>query len=289
MSETFEIIEGYESLLQSRGLASLGDVFAWDTGVRLDKPGLECWRQRWRICLNDREGMKTVLYLKRFDRPPFRRQAERWRLGHPWLSTAAIEWHNAQQLAAAGVAAVRPAAYAERMRGPWESRSFVLLTEVVGESLERWLPVHVPPMAREMDPVGRRHLLDGLARFVGRFHRAGFVHRDLYLSHVFIQPNRESGAVGETKAEPRFCLIDLQRVFRPRMRHRRWVVKDLAQLNYSTPLDRVGLRERLRFLCRYVRECDRFGSARLLAQLVAGKTARMARRTPMDAAGMDDE
>ena len=86
-----------------------------------------------------------------------------------------------------------------------------------------------------------------LARLVADFHRAGFVHRDLYLSHIFIcntgKPTDET-----------FCLIDLQRVFRPKFRRRRWMVKDLAALNFSTPEELVGRWERLRFLCRYVQQ-----------------------------------
>ena len=163
------------------------------------------------------------------------------------------------------------------MAGPWERRSFILLREVPGESLERWWPQHLPPESQETHPNRRRVRLDRLARFVAGFHAAGFVHRDLYLSHVFVQP--ATGNSGDAGGGPdeRFALIDLQRVFQPKWRHRRWVVKDLAALDYSTPRDRVGQKERLRFLCRYVRECGRFGSARQLARRIGAKTARIAR------------
>ena len=114
------------------------------------------------------------------------------------------------------------------------------------------------------------------------------MHRDLYLSHVFIRPS--TGPCESVKGRPglagthaggdgphdEFRLIDLQRVFRPSWRRRRWVVKDLAALHYSTPADRVGLLERLRFLCRYVRACGRFGTARQLAEAVGAKASRMA-------------
>ena len=280
MRETFEIAEGYESLLSTHGLGSLAAVWECRLGQRLDKPGLEGWRQRWRLRLGDNQGQERTLYLKRFEHPPLRRQIARWR-GSCWgLSSAGVEWHNARRLAEAGVAAARPVAYGQQMRGPWEVRSFILLAEVGGASLERWAAAHMPPSDREPDARRPRELCDQLARFAARFHRAGFVHRDLYLSHVFIEPAGSSSTGGGAGAGEPFCLIDLQRVFRPRWRHRRWVVKDLAQLNYSTPASRVGQCERLRFLCRYVRECDRFGSARRLARLIGVKTARMIRRRP---------
>jgi len=278
MGDAFQIAPGWETLLAAHGLCELAAVFNWRRGERLDKAGLESWRQRWRISLPDRGGFEQSLYLKRFDHPPVRRQVQRWRSGHRGLSTAGIEWTNARLLAGAGICAAEPIAFGEQMTGPWERRSFILLGEVPGEALERWLPVHLPPADQEANVRRRRAVADRLARFVAAFHAAGFVHRDLYLSHVFIRPAVPPADDQATTRDETFCLIDLQRVFRPRWRRRRWVVKDLAALNYSAPADRVGRGERLRFLCRYVRRCGRFGSARRLARLVDAKTSRIARR-----------
>lgn len=277
MPENLQVAEGYELLLDGAGLRRLDDVFAWSTGQRLDKPGLESWRQRWRTCLAGPEGRERTVYLKRFDRPPLRRQWERWRSGTGHLSTAGVEWRNARDLARAGVRAAEAVAFGEQMRGPLEVRSCILLGEVSGVSLEKWVPAQLPPMSAEADLGGRRQLLDGLARFVARFHAAGFVHRDLYLCHIFFdaEPAVESGGA---EAEQRFCLIDLQRVFRPKWRKRRWAVKDLAALDFSSPLDLIGPWERLRFLCRYVQHCPQFGSARVLARKIAAKRAIMTRR-----------
>jgi hypothetical protein len=162
------------------------------------------------------------------------------------------------------------------MVGPIEVRSAILLGEAAGESLEKWVPAHLLPAKDDANLPGRRRLMDGLARFVARFHAAGFVHRDLYLCHIFF--DSAGAAMQAADCERAFCLIDLQRVFRPRWRGRRWVVKDLAALDFSTPADRVSRWERLRFLCRYVRHCNRFGSARELARQVTVRSNRMARR-----------
>jgi hypothetical protein len=279
MGSIFKVAPGCESLLSGQGLDGVEAVFRWGQGERLDKPGLEGWRQRWRIVLPEPGGARGTYYLKRFTSPPFCRQLERWRSGGWWQSTAGTEFENARQLAQAEIPAAEAVAFGQDNVGPWERRSFILLREVPGVSLERWVPDNLFPADQERDCARRRERLDDLARSVAKFHRAGFVHRDLYLSHIFIQPGRAAGgdvSVGRSRDE--FRLIDLQRVFRPRRRHRRWVVKDLAALNYSTPIDRVGPRERLRFLCRYVRLCDRFGTARGLARLVQAKTDRMTAR-----------
>lgn len=282
MSQCVHIDDDYRALLSRHQLGELESAFVWQTGERLDKPGLETWRQRWRVRLGDDtlKPAERTFYLKRFDHPPLRRQFQRWRQGHFLLSTAGIEWRNAQQLSAANIATAEPAAFGQQMCGPWERRSYVLLAEVQGESLERWVPKHLPPANQERQLSHRRTLVNQLARFIARFHKAGFVHRDLYLAHIFInnnENNNEPRALARADDQAVFTLIDLQRVFRPSWRHRRWVVKDLASLNFSTPADRVGLFERLRFLCRFTRECGRFGSARQLAPLIAAKTERIAR------------
>jgi len=290
MSTIFEKAAGCEPLLSACGLDSLDALFRWDRGQRLDKPGLEPWRQRWRATLSFPGGDPETFYLKRFRRPPLRRQLGRWLRGDWFLSTAGVEWRNARELARAGVPVAEVAAFGQEMAGLWERRSLILIREVAGVSLERWVPAHLPPAAEETDLARRRDRLDRLAAFVGGFHRAGFVHRDLYLSHIFIQPATEhrepvESRPGQTGVEEggsgrheEFRLIDLQRVFRPSWRRRRWVVKDLAALHYSTPADRAGLPERLRFLCRYVRACGRFGTARQLARAVGAKASRMAAR-----------
>ena len=282
MSETFWINPEDRALLVAHGLDDLPAFFAWQTGRRLDKHGLAAWRQRWRLRLQDAAGAERTFYLKRFDRPPASAQFARWRRRRPFTGTAAIEWQNALQLQALGIPAAQPVGVGQQMVGPWERRSFVLLEEVPGTSLERWVPDRVPPPALERDWKGRRATLDRLARFVAAFHDAGFAHRDLYLCHVFI---RDADAAWPPPGRDAFTLIDLQRVFRPRWRKRRWIVKDLAALNFSAPADRVGPWERLRFLCRYLRACPRAGSARSLARRVARKTAGIAGRNPAPLAG----
>jgi hypothetical protein len=278
MGSIFKVAPGCESLLSAQGLDGLEAAFRWRQGARLDKPGLEPWRQRWRIAFLEPDGARGTYYLKRFSRPPFRRQLERWRGGHWWGSTAGIEFENARQLARAGIPAAEAVAFGQDTVGPWERRSFVLLREVPGMSLERWVPDNLSPAGPGVDRARRRERIDQLARLVAGFHRAGFVHRDLYLSHIFVRAATAEVSENEGPSRDEFRLIDLQRVFRPRWRRRRWVVKDLAALNYSTPADRVGPWERLRFLCRYVRSCDRFGPARELARRVQAKTAWMTTR-----------
>jgi heptose I phosphotransferase len=71
---------------------------------------------------------------------------------------------------------------------------------------------------------------------VRRLHGAGFTHLDLYLNHIFVRETPEGDKV--------LHLIDLQRVARRWFLPRRWIVKDLAALLYSTrdvPLSRTDI------------------------------------------------
>ncbi len=276
MAEAFEITEDYAAIMGACGLTGLAEVFACKGGRPLDKPGLEAWRQRWRLRLEAPGQAARTVYLKRFDRPPFGRQLQRWLCGHLFRSTAGIEWDNARALEAAGIPAARAVAWGQWMAGPWEVRSFLVLEEVPGESLERWIPRALADRTARGDHVPAGALIEGLARFVAAFHRAGFVHRDLYTCHIFMVDGDSPSAHPVTA--PSFRLIDLQRVFRPRLRVWRWRIKDLAALDYSTPADRIGRTDRLRFLCRYARCMGGRALARRLVKPIAARTRRLVRR-----------
>jgi hypothetical protein len=99
---------------------------------------------------------------------------------------------------------------------------------------------------------------------VRRFHAAGYNHRDLYCCHLFV---REA-------APGRFAMrmIDLQRVQHRRWLRRRWIVKDLAQLAWSVPRDRIQCTQKLAFIRRYLgvaklRPCDKRLIREVLAKL----------------------
>ena len=81
------------------------------------------------------------------------------------------------------------------------------------------------------------------AGLVRTLHEAGYVHRDLYSSHVFLDESAGPTAIH---------LIDMARVFRPRARTLRWWVKDLAQLKYSMPSARWTERYWVLFIREYL-------------------------------------
>ena len=79
------------------------------------------------------------------------------------------------------------------------------------------------------------------------FHGTGLCHRDLYLCHIFAEIDAKP-----VRKTPRFHLIDLARVHRPRWRRMRWIIKDLSQLDASARQVGASRTDRLRFLRAYL-------------------------------------
>jgi hypothetical protein len=238
-------------------------------GEPLDKPGLASWRRRSRVMLQGLQGERIVYYLKRYDRPPL----PRWRrlvAGRDnTAGPAAYEVAQMEALEGAGIPALRWAAWGREWDGQQELRSFVLTDAVAGEALERWLPERYARMSARQRTLLKPAVSGQLAELVKRFHRAGFVHRDLYASHIFIEVT-----AGNRVA---LHLIDLQRVFKPRHSRGRWQVKDLAELNYSIPTHLASRTDRLRWLRAYLGTKRLREEDKRLARKVAAKTDRIAR------------
>jgi len=253
----------FEDLLRGHGLDTLDALFSYCDGEVLTKPGLGAWRERLRITLSTGAGVGSF-YLKRFRDPPRRASLKRRRSGSGASSVAGREWAWLTRFAQDGIASARPVAFGEELVGARELRSAILIAAAPGESLEEWA-------ARWGDADLRRvrALIDPTAALVARLHGRGFVHRDLYLSHVFFDP----------AAPPESCLtlIDLQRVVRPQSWRTRWLVKDLAALSYSTPRRLMSRSDRIRWLKRYLglRKLD--GPAKRLVYRITGKIQGMAR------------
>lgn len=256
------IVGGYEEVLFANGLDSLDALFNTSNAESLGKPGLSPWRQRLRLTLNV-AGERRTFYLKRFHNPPpgARREVKRSRTGA--FSMAGLEWTWMNRFAADGIPCVEPVAYGEQLSGSKELRSAILTAAVPGESLECWTG-----RWSEADRATISILIPPLAALIARLHERGYIHRDLYLSHIFY----------DASAFPETCLhlIDLQRVIRPRRGRRRWIVKDLASLNFSAPRGLVLRTERLRWLTRYLGTGKLDGSARRLAYRIMGKTQHIA-------------
>jgi lipopolysaccharide core heptose(I) kinase len=156
---------------------------------------------------------------------------------------AANEYLACSRLQAAGIAAPKPAAYAESKGSIAKRRSFVLTDELAGyTSLEdvtdNW-PQQPPTL------VQRRAMLKAVAAFAKTFHDCGFIHRDFYICHLLADD--EALALGQVK----LAVLDLHRARQFENIPKRWLKRDLAALVFSSMDLGFSRRDWLRFLRYY--------------------------------------
>ena len=118
----------------------------------------------------------------------------------------------------------------------------------------------------------RRSLVERVARTTQRMHNAGLHHQDYYLGHLLL-PNPP--ATCESLSD-RVYVIDLGRVRKQNPLSQRWIVKDLAQLNYSA--HGASLTERVRFLRQYLGHKIGPADKKLIAS-IATKTVAISRHS----------
>jgi heptose I phosphotransferase len=206
--------------------------------------------------LNDREnrqleltvqGRRRRVYLKRHHVRSWRSRLRAWLGLGPDRSAGRAEARSVRRLEAAGIPCMELAAYGERLRNDGLIESFLITPELEGfVPLDDFLRTRfdiLNPGQSDSRNADLLELIDQVAAVACRFHQSGFNHRDLYCCHFFVREH----APGRFEVR----LIDLQRVqYRTRFR-RRWLVKDLAQLAYSAPRDRVKCTQKLAFIRRY--------------------------------------
>lgn len=257
----FEVDPAFADLLADAGLDRFDALMQTPGDESLHKPSLANWRQRVVIRLGDQ-----TFYLKRFTPP-----ATGWLKRPPRDSSADVERAWIKRFTELGIPCPRCVAFGWRKGDARSAPASLLMTAAVpGESLEK-LAARDPLDAPLRDRAFRLRLIDALAELVRQLHARGLFHRDLYLAHLFL-------AIGED-GEPRLTLIDLQRVIAPRLFKRRWQVKDLAALHYSTPPRLASRADRLRWFKHY-RGATRLSRAdKRLIRAVLRKTQRIARHS----------
>ena len=241
-------------------LASILTRYRLDTLERImGTPGDRVMREvPGRITVEVRLPNGLVLYLKRHSRPS----------AHP--ATAGLnEWDNIEALNTLGISCpVLVAAGSGTSNG---APCSFLITVAVPEAIP--LDDFLRRLYHDRDEITRcrtkRGLISKLAELAARLHRHGFHHKDFYLCHVFVNRHMPLAAP--------LTLIDLQRLGRVRFFRRRWVVKDLAALNYSATPEFTTATDRLRFLMSYLGITRLTPTARRLIRSVQGKTERIRR------------
>ncbi len=215
--------EALASLLATHGLDTVEGAFTFNDGRDMTIAGLG-HRERRTLTLKDDQGTEHLLFMKRYGREPMKWTLERWYTYGMGGSPASVERDNILAAQRAGVETISGAYAGQEIDCLGAKRSYVVLTAVNGDALEQCFAPFLQRNAMDSEIVAR--FSRDVAHLVTKFHRAGFVHRDLYTSHIFMD---------ESEGELSLSMIDLARMFKPRWRRVRWFVKDLAQLKFSMP------------------------------------------------------
>lgn len=257
----------YEAKLKQLGLASFDAVMNYSNGQLLRTLRD---RENWRLEVAG-DGGSHVFYLKKHRMHSFVEGMRAWMSSRCSATAGRIEALNVEALKRAGIGTMRVVAFGERVWGG-HAQSFFMTEELRGFTpLDDFVRQRFVPAAERLHiDCDLKALVWSIADVANRFHAAGFNHRDFYCCHFFIQEC----------PGPRFAahLIDLQRVERRRWLRSRWIVKDLAQLAYSAPRERIGRTLRMAFIKRYL-GVVRLGAAdKRLIRRVLRRQAAMERR-----------
>ena len=264
ISKSSFIDSDYKEAFSELGLSSIDTVFSYNAGRSLTKNNLARYRTRLEFEI---KTPAVTVFLKRYDKPPVLAQFRNWLAAHCRVSCAAFSFKSANELSAAGINTPKTLFYGEQWGTFFEKRSFIINEKIPNaESLERKLPdcFDGPTTVKKLKL--RRNFIAQLASFIRNFHKTDYRHRDLYLAHIFYSDSGD------------FYLIDLARAFKPIVRHRRFQIKDIAQLYYSAPARYFSKTDRLRFYFSYIGQEDKLTSKdKTFIRRVINKARRMAR------------
>lgn len=229
---------GYREILNSRGWLNFDNVMRETGGILYKKNKLRS------VVKIDIDGKN--LFLKRH----FKRANPSW---------AFREWQNIFRLKSLGIKTMNPAAVGER-----GGNSFIIT-----ESLEDAEKLENLIKKSRLDFGERRDLILKLSVLTKRLHNNNLFHKDFYTGHIFVKKT-------ENGFEP--FLIDVQRLERHLLFTRRWRIKDIASLSFSSFGGCVNVSDRFRFL-KYYLDADDIREHRDFIKEIIEKTGRIERHT----------
>jgi len=261
-SSFFCVEKECEEALKKTGISSLEDVFAFKGGDNLVKENLVSYRSR--IQFHTESPVKT-LFMKRYDTTPKWIQFKNWLTHRKRASLGFFDHEPAMKLRQYGINTPKTASFGQKWGLVFEKRSFCISEKISdAESIERKLPGYFHDTETVKNLKLKRDFILRFARFIRKFHETGYRHRDLYFSHIFYDKNDE------------FYLIDLARAFVPIFSSKRFRIKDIAQLFYSSSGRFFSKTDRIRFYLEYRGKTKLYNKDKKFIRRVINKAWNMA-------------
>jgi len=202
---------------------------------------------RWVL---ENAGQTLSVYLKRHYRLPWWQGmlATLWPQGD-W-SPALREYRHLQWAHAQGLPVPRVVAAGEYVQPLGKLRSFLAIEELAGMHA---LHEAIPLAAKQLEPSRFRlwkiGLVKEMARLTRFLHQRHFFHKDLYLCHFYV-PNTDTLVLPQWQG--RVHMIDFHRLGHHPLTRAWWRIKDLGQLLFSSDVEGIDVRDRLRFWRYYL-------------------------------------
>lgn len=245
----------YHGLLRKAGLDSFERVWQCDDGNR-NRNRIKTIKER-SVTRMEIDGV--ALYLKRHNR--------RF-IGFKRRSDGRAEFENILAFKRNDLATLTPVAMGERFPRFFWVESFLITRDfspfVTLENLLKKPPDFLIDQ--------KKILLKEIAGFARRMHRAGFNHRDFNANHILLHYRSGSDA-------PEIATFDLQRVGKRKFLRFRWIIKSLAEINYTLPDKLFEEKDRLYLFLSYKGKNKLGFWDRLQFFWIKRKTARIRRHT----------
>lgn len=264
ISDSFFVDSDCKTSLNNISLESIDDIFSFSSAKDLKKKNLASFRSRLEFQISSPKS--TTLFLKRYNNPPIGIQLKNWLAGRGKKSLGFLEYETSEILKDNGINTPKTIAYGDQWNIFFEKRSFFITEKIPNaEALERKLPDYFTGKPTSEKIKMRRDFIISLAHFIKKFHETEYRHRDLYLCHIFYNDKGE------------FYLIDLARAFRPLIFKKRFQIKDIAQLYYSSPGSIFSRTDRMRFYINYTGRNKLTADDKIFIHQMMKKVNQMAR------------
>ena len=223
----------FRELLEFNHIRSFSDLWKQD-GEAVKKKLAE--RATERVILKTPDGGTVETYIKRYLPLPAKEYFKAITSFRPFFPSGALhEWEAILAFHEAGIETMIPIAVA----ADENARSALLTLGIQDYRRASDIFAEYAENRTVENCALRRKLIYKIAELAGKMHASHFAHQDFYLVHLFV------------KDDFRVLPIDLQRIIMGSRFTKRWRVKDLGQLLYSSMKYNISKTDCMRFWKTY--------------------------------------